>query len=835
MNTPVTRSALLMSPLLLAFFSIASSAQSDLTQAKEFQLAGKLGSRLGALLSHPDKLKDETIRVVVDRAKNADRLPAGLRGRVEAHAKDHYQLSLSPHEILSYAGNSDVAHIRLPFAATTKERSESVSLTAADQLHARGVTGAGARVAILDIGFSSYTAFLGNELPNQVSARNFNADGFETTAHGTAVSEIVHDMAPDADLTLVAFGTDVEYMQARQWLIEQQPPFDIVTASIGFDNVGPLDGTSEISATADRLFDEAGILYLNSAGNEQQKYFSEDFQDSDGDGWHNFGGGDNFFEVEFNGQEPFAIILNWDDWGSNPAVPTATQDFDLYLWCPNTVTVDITTACAVSDAVQSGQPYHAPLEFLDQPSPQGGVFLVGIRRTSGSGEIKLRTYFGGEAGIFGLEFRTAAETLSLPADGRSVVGVGAHHYSDVITDYDASISADDPAFDISDWIADLPPEAFSSLGPTWDGRRKPDLSAADGVTTTVYGPGGFFGTSAAAPHAAGAAALLKSEQPNRDGAELRRLLLSVSEDVSPRGMDNAHGAGRLNLAIAAQKPNMSTRTALWQNASQSGHGFSVDIQNGVAVIIWYIYDLFGNATWLLATGPVSGDTFSADLLSISGPAIAAPVAPFYDAAGSTVSEAVVGTLSMEFTGDTSAVVSISLDGTENLPTGLFSVTVEPLLTNEAADQGGLPYQSSQNGIWNNPGQNGHGFFVLRQGFTRVPEYGPYPRDSVAVIWYSHSRLTGEPAWLLAPALTTDELLFEDAGTNIFASIFKYSMQDEGFDGTQTLAELFGQSNPVHYRPDGELLMEMMNQSWADMTYNFWFSDPETLEIEPFRF
>lgn len=41
-------------------------------------------------------------------------------------------------------------------------------------------------------------------------------------------------------------------------------------------------------------------------------------------------------------------------------------------------------------------------------------------------------------------------------------------------------------------------------------RKKPDLTAADGVATSVPGFGTFFGTSAAAPHAAGIAVLLKS-------------------------------------------------------------------------------------------------------------------------------------------------------------------------------------------------------------------------------------------------------------------------------------------------------------------------------------
>ena len=56
---------------------------------------------------------------------------------------------------------------------------------------------------------------------------------------------------------------------------------------------------------------------------------------------------------------------------------------------------------------------------------------------------------------------------------------------------------------------------FSSLGPTLDGRLKPDISAIDGVAITGAGrfPSPFFGTSAAAPHVAGIAALVLHAAP----------------------------------------------------------------------------------------------------------------------------------------------------------------------------------------------------------------------------------------------------------------------------------------------------------------------------------
>ncbi len=48
---------------------------------------------------------------------------------------------------------------------------------------------------------------------------------------------------------------------------------------------------------------------------------------------------------------------------------------------------------------------------------------------------------------------------------------------------------------------------------------KPDISAADGITARTPGFNPFFGTSAAAPHAAGVAAIVKSARPSATGAE----------------------------------------------------------------------------------------------------------------------------------------------------------------------------------------------------------------------------------------------------------------------------------------------------------------------------
>src|SRR5207253_1426601 len=75
--------------------------------------------------------------------------------------------------------------------------------------------------------------------------------------------------------------------------------------------------------------------------------------------------------------------------------------------------------------------------------------------------------------------------------------------------------------------------------------QKPDITAADGVSVTGVGgfPSPFFGTSAAAPHAAAIAALVKAANPSLTAAQIRTVLISTAIDIQAAGVDRDSGAG----------------------------------------------------------------------------------------------------------------------------------------------------------------------------------------------------------------------------------------------------------------------------------------------------
>jgi len=89
-----------------------------------------------------------------------------------------------------------------------------------------------------------------------------------------------------------------------------------------------------------------------------------------------------------------------------------------------------------------------------------------------------------------------------------------------------------------------------------EGLIKPDVVApsADGMysTTPGGGYGTFGGTSAAAPHVAGAALLMMQVNPDLTPAEVSMILQTTAVELGAPGKDNDYGAGRIDAYATVQ-------------------------------------------------------------------------------------------------------------------------------------------------------------------------------------------------------------------------------------------------------------------------------------------
>ena len=358
-----------------------------------------------------------------------------------------------------------------------------------DAWYESGFRGAGAKVAIADLGFDTYWNQLGSELPENVIARSFRTDNDITgggDAHGTAAAEVVHDVAPEATLYLVNFGSEVELGNAVDWLIAEG--VHVISSSVGWPGTAYGDGTGLLNGIVEKA-ERGGILWVQAAGNYAETHWTGTFADPDGNGFHNFADADEGNTISLRRSRPgeervfrVEIFLTWDDWEA------LAQDYDLFLFRGDTVV-------AQSTAFQNGR--FPPVEHIVFTSATAGDYWIGIQRFRANRRVKIDLVVTVD---YELEHFVTAESLVVPGDSPYAITVGA----------------------VAPGTLESRP--YSSQGPTKDGRIKPDLVAGDQVSTTVYGQGGFFGTSAATPHVAGAAALLRSSRPDLPLEDVRRQL-----------------------------------------------------------------------------------------------------------------------------------------------------------------------------------------------------------------------------------------------------------------------------------------------------------------------
>ncbi len=396
--------------------------------------------------------------------------------------------------------------------------SEGIFSINADQWHTAGITGRGVKIGILDQGFDGYRDRLGGELPKQVSIRSF-VSGVAPDAtgenHGTAVAEIVHAVAPDAELVLAYYdGGDVSMGNAVDWLLEQG--VHIISHSAG-GLAGPMDGTGRDAEVVDRVAAQ-GVLWINSAGNSATEHLRATFTDADADGFHDFNPSSSLLAFRPAPDQTTQIVLNWDDW------PQSSEDYDLYLLDRDGVVL------ASSRNIQAGN--RAPVEQILYRFDDPGTYYIAVQANETTRPARLDLYVHEARSI---EQTSPSHSLATPADARGALTVGAVYYRD---------SALQP---------------YSSYGPTNDGRQKPELLGPDGVSVAAYAPEAFFGTSAAAPHVAGAAALIWSAHPELDAEGVRLSLLANTVPVQSAAGIDATGSGVLRLpapprAVTEVKP-----------------------------------------------------------------------------------------------------------------------------------------------------------------------------------------------------------------------------------------------------------------------------------------
>lgn len=492
-------------------------------------------------LSHQMVTKKDRVQVTIITADNKiDQVRKTVEthgGEYELHYRNRLQ-AMVPFNVLEVLANrSDVLLIHeprrlgpdkvmriIPMAGT--ETTEGLTASNADTWHTAGYNGNGARVAIIDIGFTGYKGLLGTDLPDAVATYDWTGTGMAGSIHGTACAEVVFDMAPGIKMDLHKVSTPVELGNAVNQAITDG--VDIISMSAGFHLDGPGDGTGFLAGIVKNAR-SSGIFFAISAGNYAESSWSGTFTDSNRDDLHEwspdglivnyFGPGDGNGNVIPAGT-PIIAYLHWNDWN------VVDQDYDLLLYGFDGSAWQLVAFSADSQNGEAGQ---APEESIGIITPFEGLYGVIVVKYSATRDVCFRMHTVTWP-QYGLNERVPERSLIFPADSPDAITVGA---VDVIS------------YDIEPYSSRGP--AFGPGGDCDAGTVKPDLVAYDNVSTMSYGAQGFPGTSAAAPHVAGAAALLKEAYPLYTVDDLQDHLEAQAVDIGEAGKDNLYGWGRLYM------------------------------------------------------------------------------------------------------------------------------------------------------------------------------------------------------------------------------------------------------------------------------------------------
>ena len=142
-----------------------------------------------------------------------------------------------------------VSFVKRPDRGVPLVTSQGVGLTQAPHYFSSGNDGAGVNVAVIDIGFGGLAAAINaGELPSTVIKRDCTIGAgcvsttfaSETEIHGTTVAEILHDMAPGAQLHLIKIDTSLDLLEAKNYCIANG--IRIISHSVGWYNANFYNG-----------------------------------------------------------------------------------------------------------------------------------------------------------------------------------------------------------------------------------------------------------------------------------------------------------------------------------------------------------------------------------------------------------------------------------------------------------------------------------------------------------------------------------------------------------------------------------------------------------------
>ena len=411
--------------------------------------------------------------------------------------------------LASFAGPPDTLPITNGVSVVNKAEADQRRAALADlgvlRYHQADVRGKGVKIAVLDSGFRGYRNNLGKSLPQQVTTRSFREDGdleARDSQHGILCAEVLHTIAPEAELLFANWEPDSpeSFLRAARWA--RNSGAKILTCSVIMPSWSDGEGGGDHHVALREILGDGNQpgdpLFFASAGNLAERHWTGSLR-PDARQYHQWSFGKHLNRIRPWGTERVAVELY--------GPMTGTCQLEVFDASTGRL-VEQTTLVAAK-----GRWGIAALRF--EPELRRDYF-VAIRCPETPPETPFHLVVLGGF----LEQGTQRGSIPFPGDGQRVVTLGAVD-------------------------ADLKRLGYSSCGPN-SPRPKPDF-VAKVPFPIVSRAQPFSGTSAAAPQAAGLAALLLSRSPDQSPDQIHAILRGAALDLLDPGHDCETGYGLLRL------------------------------------------------------------------------------------------------------------------------------------------------------------------------------------------------------------------------------------------------------------------------------------------------
>ncbi len=363
-----------------------------------------------------------------------------------------------------------------------------------------GAALASLKVAILDVGFSGYSASSGR-LPESAQLNEGLVNPLLATNHGLVMAEIIWGMlgrrAEGPRFYLVNTNGLSNFRAAIEFVIAHE--IDVVVYAQNWVYGGNLDGTGFVDALVTRALD-AGVTWINAAGNDHDLVFAGAVR-SRTDGTVILPGAGDTLSIRTDLDDTeVTVALLWTDVQDDDRV-TATTDLD--------VIFETTTG----------------MELASGRHRQGGA--VGEASTSRfARESAMATVNRGEYRVrisdISHNFRSTDELRVVLSSNKP----GSVHLTEATGRREILPPADHPGV-----ITVGDGSSHSSVGPTGDGRTKPDVTIADSSVSFTDGMTSAGSSNATALFAARVVAEFAARETPR-GAARRTLVTDLARSTS---------------------------------------------------------------------------------------------------------------------------------------------------------------------------------------------------------------------------------------------------------------------------------------------------------------